>query len=78
MNSMTWLDLYNYLHSQANEIDNIGSFDWNSPVIIHDASSGNEFTCDTWIISDRKISGDKDRVVLATNIDSIFAENKKG
>ena len=72
MNKMTWLDLYNYLHAQANGLDNFGKFDWNSPVMIHDASTGDEVSCDTWVIS----SGDKDRVVLATNIESIFAENK--
>ena len=72
MNKMTWLDLYNYLHAQANGLDNFGKFDWNSPVMIHDASTGDEVNCDTWAIS----NGDKDRIVLATNIDSIFAENK--
>ena len=78
MKNMTWLDLYNYLHAQANGLDNIGNFDWNSPVMIHDASTGEEFHCDTWVISNRSMDGDQDRVVLATNIESIFAENKKG
>lgn len=78
MNKMSWLDLYNYLHSQAHDFKNLGKFDWNAPVMIHDASTGDEYNCDTWIISDRSIDGDKQKVVLATNIESIFAENKKG
>lgn len=71
MNNMTWLDLYNFLYNQANL--NVGKFNWSSPVMIHDASTGDEYNCDTWIISDDK---GNDRVVLATNIESIFAENK--
>lgn len=74
MNSMTWLDLYNYLHSQAHDFKNLGKFDWNSPVMIHDASTGNELKCDTWVISDHR---GEDRVVLATNIEDIFSENSQ-
>jgi len=72
MNKMTWLDLYNYLHAQANGLDNFGRFDWNSPVMIHDASTGEELSCDTWVISNHI---GNNRTVLATNIESIFAEN---
>jgi hypothetical protein len=75
MNKMSWLDLYNYLHSQAHDFKNLGKFDWNVPVMIHDASTGEEHYCDTWVISS-DVGGD--RVVLATNIESIFAENKGG
>lgn len=75
MNKMTWLDLYNFLHSQAHDFKNLGSFDWNAPVMIHDASTGEELNCDTWVISNED---GEDKVVLATNIESIFAENKKG
>lgn len=78
MNKMSWLDLYNYLHSQAHDFKNLGKFEWNSPVMIHDASTGEEFNCDVWVISNRSMDGDQDRVVLATNIESIFAENRKG
>lgn len=74
MQNMTWLDLYHYLHSQANDIKNIGKFDWNSPVVVHDASTGDEYGCDTWIISTDNSS---DRVVLVTNIEMIFTENKE-
>jgi hypothetical protein len=75
MNNMSWLDLYNYLHSQAHDFKNLGKFDWNSPVMIHDASTGDETYCDTWIITDQK---GEDKVVLATNIESVFADSKKG
>jgi hypothetical protein len=69
MNRITWLDLYNFLHSQAHDFKNLGKFDWNSPVIIHDASTGEEYNCDTWRISNKK---GKEKLVLATNIESIF------
>jgi hypothetical protein len=73
MNKMTWLDLYKYLHNQANDINNLGKFDWNSPVMVHDASTGEEQYCDTWEISNES---NQYKVVLVTNIDTIFAENK--
>lgn len=71
MNNMTWLDLYNFLYSQANEVKNIGKINWQDPVMVHDASTGDEINCDTWIISDPR--GD-DRLVLATKIETIFSE----
>ena len=37
MNNITWLDLYNFLHDQANNINKVGNFNWNTPVVIHDA-----------------------------------------
>jgi hypothetical protein len=75
MNKMTWLDLYSFLYKQANDTKNFGNFDWQSPVIIHDASTGDECDCDTWVLS---CDGGKDKIVLATNIESIFNENNKG
>lgn len=77
MNKMSWLDLYNFLYNQANDSKNFGHFDWQSPVIIHDASSGDEFSCDTWVVSSDNDNG-KNKLVLAINIESIFAENEKG
>lgn len=71
MNKMTWLDLYDYLYRQANF--NVGNFDWSANVMVHDASTGDELKCDTLVVSDNR---GNDRVVLATNIESIFAENK--
>ncbi len=69
MTQMTWLDLYNYLHAQANGLDNIGNFNWNVPVLIHDAESGDEYNCDTWVLSD---SNKNEKLVLLINPDSIF------
>jgi hypothetical protein len=73
MNNMTWLDLYKFLYSKANDSSSFGQFDWNSPVIVHDASTGDEYSCDTWNIEDNK---GNDKLVLVTNIDSIFSDNK--
>jgi hypothetical protein len=67
---MTWLDLYSYLYNQANNIENIGKFDWNTPVLIHDAETGNEYDCDTYIFDDK--------MTLTINMDSIFAEKGQG
>ena len=69
MNSMTWLELYNFLHQQANDPQNFGNFDWNEPVIVHDAETGDEYSCDTYYISNK--SG-IEKMVLATNIDKIY------
>lgn len=66
MNKMSWLDLYNYLHAQANGLDNIGSFDWNSPVMVHDAETGDEYFCDTYVF-DKKTT-------ITINIDSVMIE----
>jgi hypothetical protein len=75
MNNMTWLDLYKFLYEQANNTKNFGQFDWQSPVIIHDSNTGDEFICDTYTISDSRGS---DRLVLAINMEAIFGENSNG
>ena len=72
MNKITWLDLYTFLHERANNIQAVGTFEWNTPILIHDANTGDEFTCDTYYVSD---SRKKDRLVLITNIEKIFEEN---
>ena len=66
MNKMSWLDLYNYLHSQAHDFKNLGKFDWNSPVIVHDANTGDEFNCDTYFMDDK--------LTLTINMESVFNE----
>lgn len=71
MNKMTWLDLYKFLNEKANSVKSFGTFDWNRPVLVHDADTGDEFTCDTYYVTDD--SGD-DRLVLITNIEKIFEE----
>lgn len=72
MNKMTWLDLFNFLHERANNIHAIGTFDWNKPVLVHDADTGDEFSCDTYYVSD---SRGEEHLVLITNIERIFEEN---
>lgn len=71
MNNMTWLDLYNFLYEKANDNRNFGKINWQDSVMIHDANTGDEVTCDTWIISN---NDGQDRLVLATNIETIFNE----
>lgn len=51
--NMTWLDLYNYLHKKANDINNLDSKLWNSKVVIHDAETGEEYDSDTFYIDDK-------------------------
>lgn len=70
MNNLTWLDLYNYLHAQANGLDNLGKFNWNEPVIVHDAATGDEYTCDTWEISSN--NNNKNKFVIIINVEAIF------
>lgn len=45
---MDWLDLYNFLHERANNINAVGTFDWNKPVRVFDNSTGELFDCDTY------------------------------
>lgn len=72
MDKMTWLDLYNFLHDKANNLHSVGTFNWNKPVLVHDADTGDEFSCDTYYVSDNR--GDN-RLVLITNIEKIFNES---
>lgn len=74
MNNMTWLDLYNLLHKKANDIHNLDQKLWSSPVVVHDATSGDEYYCDTWLIDDPE--GD-DQLVLVINSESIFRETSE-
>lgn len=67
MDDLTWLDLYNLLHKIANDIKTVGEFKWNEPVLVHNAETGDEYPCDTWIIDDNKL-------VLAINTETIFRE----
>jgi hypothetical protein len=70
MNNMTWLDLYSFLYHQANDTKNFGKMKWQEPVMIHDANTGDEINCDTWVVS----SDGQDKLVLVTNIETIFSE----
>lgn len=40
MNNMTWLELYTFLNERANDIKNVGSFDWQAPVRVYDNQYG--------------------------------------
>ena len=73
MNNMTWLDLYNFLYSQANDIKNFGKINWQEPVMIHDANTGDEVHCDTRIVS---TDDGEEKLVLVTNLENIFSEEK--
>lgn len=73
MNQITWLELYQFLHEKANNVKNFGDFNWSEQVIIHNASTGDEHTCDTYLISDSK---NQEKLVLLTNIESLFSDAK--
>lgn len=49
---ITWLDLYNFLFERANNINAVGTFQWNMPIIIYDAATGDKFSCDTYYLED--------------------------
>lgn len=73
MNQMTWLDLYNFLHQKANDINHLDQNTWQQKVIIHNAETGDEYPTDTWIISDNR---GNDRLVLVINSEEIYNEHK--
>ena len=62
---MKWIDLFQALNKQANEIKNIGKFNWQDRIIIYDASSGKEYLCDNFYMRHNK------RPVLSINRDKI-------
>jgi len=64
---MTWLELYNFLNEQANSIHNIGQFDWNKTVTIHNVETGDEYGCDTFYID----NDTNKKLVLMINIDQV-------
>ena len=45
---MDWLDLYNFLHERANNVNAVGTFDWNKQVKVLDNATGELFNCDTY------------------------------
>jgi hypothetical protein len=53
---ITWLELYNFLYERANDIKNLGSFDWSEPVTIESLNSGNKFFCTKGYIKDKKFN----------------------
>lgn len=63
---MTWLELYNFLHEKANDITNLDSDMWQSTVLMHNIETGDEYPCDTWMITDDNDTGT--RLVLGINL----------
>ena len=47
-------------------MENIGKLDWNSPVTVHDAETGQEYFCDTYIFNRQP--------AITINIDSVMKE----
>ena len=50
MKQMTWLDLYHFLFERANNINAVGTFDWNKQVQVFDNSTGELFDTDTYYL----------------------------
>jgi hypothetical protein len=46
LDKMNWLDLYNFLHQQANDIKAFGKFDWQKDVKVYDNAYGGLFNAD--------------------------------
>lgn len=53
---MTWLDLYNFLHEQANAIKNVGKFPWQEEVKVFDFATLQYSVTDFIEMPDGKIS----------------------
>jgi hypothetical protein len=63
---MTWLQLYNYLYDQAHKLENIGKFNWQEEIVLHDCQTGEERGVDIFCVGDK--------TVLTINNDVIFQE----
>lgn len=50
MNKITWLDLYNFLYDRANNLNAVGTFDWNRPIKVFDNATGELFDTDTYYL----------------------------
>jgi hypothetical protein len=71
--NITWLELYNFLHKKANNTLNLDPHIWSEKVMIHNAETGDEYPCDTFLISDKKRD---ERLVLVINLEEIYRECK--
>ena len=49
---MTWLELYKFLHSKANDVSNLDSKIWDQHVTVHNGETGDEYGCDIIIFED--------------------------
>ena len=43
---MKWIDLFQFLNQRANDMKNLGKFDWQSEVEVYDNSYGGLFKAD--------------------------------
>jgi len=64
---MTWLDLYNFLYKKANTLSELGSVEWNKPILVHDAETGKEHEVDIWELSNLIKQGQETRLTLVYN-----------
>ena len=53
---MTWLELYNFLNKQANDVKNLGSFPWQEEVNVFDFETLEYYPIDFIEMPDGKIS----------------------
>jgi hypothetical protein len=66
MSTLKWIDLFKFLNEKANDVRNVGTFDWQAPVVIYDANTGDESYCDTYYLTG---DNSEDRFVLMSNIE---------
>lgn len=45
---MTWLELYSFLNERANNVNAVGTFEWNKSLKVLDNATGELFDCDTY------------------------------
>ena len=43
---MTWLDLYNFLHTNAHDLNNLDQAFWSEEVEVYDCKTGESHSCD--------------------------------
>ena len=53
---MTWLDLYNHLHGEANDINNVGHFPWQETIRVFDFATLEYFPADMVKMPNGKLS----------------------
>lgn len=61
---MTWLELYNILHTKANDVHNLDSEMWQDEVFAHDAETGKEYPVQIIEVDGKK--------VVAFNVDELY------
>jgi len=64
---MKWIDLFQFLNERANDIKNLGSFNWQKEVTIYDRNLGQYY------VADLMIEHHNNRIVL--DIDTLVGDN---